>query len=126
MGNLVTLIVHADSFIKGENDTLFRLSYVVPQIEKKAATKLLRVTQPHVPWRTGHLEGSGRVERIGEWVQVKYSSFSPQGYDYAYIQDLMNFEHPIRGKPQYLSEEVAKGEGYYRSIMATEVVKYIQ
>ena len=76
-------------------------------------------TRPLVPLEKGYLENSFQefVEVDGPVLEMKvrYSgedNIYSRGYDYAYIQHIGNFNHPIRGEQFYLKKGMERAFPY--------------
>ena len=71
-------------------------------------------TKDKVPFRTGALEHSYKwnIHESSNFIELEmgYSSLSPKGFDYAYIQHEANFNHPIRGEQWYLFKGFSQAE----------------
>lgn len=89
----------------------------VPGIMKAGAEELIQQTRPITPYDPkedgeGHLEDSGEIRDFSVnfmaahiWVEFSNEVDRPSGtYDYALIQERVNFNHPTKGEVQYVEK----------------------
>lgn len=102
---------------------------------RKAAKKLLELSQDLVPVDTGELKKSGKVVKVGESgrkvsYQVVYEALAPWKnssngvFNYAWIQhEDMTLKHPNGGQAKYLEEPYRKNKDLLLAILRAETKK---
>ena len=117
-----TFIIKPKSFVDGQNEIRFRITYAMPQIYQKLGAKIKTLALPFVPLKTNALELSGHViDGPDGGAYLQYSSLSPRGYDYAQIQHERKLHHPLRGTDHYLLKTTTENQSMGVQYLADQI-----